>query len=941
MAEHSISHYQVLEKLGEGGMGVVYKARDLKLERLVALKFLAPDLLPSRAAQTRFLHEARATSRLNHPHIATIYAVEEDGDQVCLVLEYLSGGTLRELLRTVTSSGRRLPPQQVLTYASQIADALAHAHRHGIWHRDIKTSNAMLSSEGAIKLTDFGLAKLAEGSEMTAPGVRMGTAAYMSPEQFLGAETDHRSDIFSFGVVLYEMAAGQPPLDPMHGGTLARQFATGSRPAVQFDRPDLPADYDRIMKRALEKEPQDRYQSMDDLAGDLHAILPAAPASAATAGGVASASTVTIRPPVRLGRVRRVLMWAAGAVVLAAASFFLLRGRGAENAVSPGARVLLADVENRTGDEQLNAATDLLRSQLSQSVRFDIVDNTAVPDVLARMVKPPNEPLRGDIAREVAWRAGVPLIVSGTVSQLGQAYVFNLRIEKIGDNPKPARTWFQAFDARDKRGLLAATRTGSNWVRQITGESATEVAQADRPVEETTTDSWQALQSFSRAESVRREGRTEEAIALLEEAVKVDPHFALACTRLGDILTSLQRQDEGLAWYRRALEEMRIRTLSKREALRIRGLYALDTGDYPSAESAFRVYADSYRNDPMPLVMRALTLEQEGRTDEALEQLRQAEQRDSRRYELQVYMANACMVKGRFDEAARHEEVLRRMGQADWADFVAAGAAFLQGRYEEALGRYAALSASHNSYLHNRAFLLRAGVYSELGRYGEAASVLREGIQYDIAERRASDQADKLLALADLALRREDRVGARQACLGAVQLDRSPQRLSRAGTILARAGYPAVAERLAAMIQGNENIFQAARWRIAGEVLLARGAPAEAIVNFRHADAVEPAGRPRQYLARALVLSGDAEGALRLYRRVLETRNLSWQSSEPQPLGLWADALLQQAVLASSLGHVEEARTAASEYEKIRSGEDQPARDLDSARKIARRSSRN
>jgi serine/threonine protein kinase len=266
-----ISHYRVIEKIGKGGMSVVYKARDLKLDRPVALKFLPPHLAECEDAVARFLREARAISALNHPHIATIYELGQTPDGLFLVLEYLPGGTVRSLVQDLAAAGERLSPRQLFEFAIGIAEGLAHAHRQGIIHRDVKTDNVMLTAEGSAKLTDFGLAKLQDGCRLTRSGSIIGTASYMSPEQARGEELDERSDIFSFGVVLYEMATGQLPFRGPHEVAVLSEVLYSTAPCVSRLRGDLPSAFGGIVRKAIEKKPERRYQSTSELLADLRA----------------------------------------------------------------------------------------------------------------------------------------------------------------------------------------------------------------------------------------------------------------------------------------------------------------------------------------------------------------------------------------------------------------------------------------------------------------------------------------------------------------------------------------------------------------------------------------------------------------------------------------------------------------------------------------------
>ena len=262
-----VTHYEILAKLGEGGMGVVYKARDLHLDRVVALKFLAPRLLDSSEAVERFRGEARSVSALNHPNIEIIHEIGEDNGAPFLVLEYLPGGTLRSRI-----GGRQLVHSELVEYAIQMADGLAHAHRRGLIHRDVKTENALFAEDGRLKITDFGLARFGDAAGVTRSGVIAGTLAYLAPECAQGMTADHRADIFSLGVILYEMAAGRPPFPGEHAGAVLHSILYKPAASLKQVRPDLPGGFDQMVQRAMAKDREWRYQSMEDLATALRSV---------------------------------------------------------------------------------------------------------------------------------------------------------------------------------------------------------------------------------------------------------------------------------------------------------------------------------------------------------------------------------------------------------------------------------------------------------------------------------------------------------------------------------------------------------------------------------------------------------------------------------------------------------------------------------------------
>jgi len=267
-----VSHYEILEKLGGGGMGVVYKGRDIKLDRIVAIKFLAAHLIDSKTAQIRFLQEARAISALNHPNIAIVYEAGDHQGQSFLVLEYLPGGTLLTKLGDLRTGGRKMPIAKAASLSLQLAEGLAHAHQTGILHRDIKPGNLMFSADGTLKITDFGLAKFLSGPDITNAGTPIGTVPYMSPEQARGLETDHQSDLFSAGIVMYEVISGELPFRaPDERGTI-KQILRADPPPLETLRPDSPRSLRSIVHHLLQKNPRKRYQKADDLVLDLRAV---------------------------------------------------------------------------------------------------------------------------------------------------------------------------------------------------------------------------------------------------------------------------------------------------------------------------------------------------------------------------------------------------------------------------------------------------------------------------------------------------------------------------------------------------------------------------------------------------------------------------------------------------------------------------------------------
>ena len=391
MIGQTISHYRILERLGGGGMGVVYKAEDTRLHRAVALKFLPAEMLHDSAALERFRREAQAASSLNHPNICTIYDIGEQDGQQFIAMEFLDGATLKHRI-----SCKPLPLDEVLELAIQIADALRAAHAQGIIHRDIKPANLFVTKLGNAKILDFGLAKfapIAEGSLsamptateeflLTSPGSAVGTMAYMSPEQARGEELDARTDLFSFGAVLYEMATGQMAFFGNTAAVIHDGILNRTPTPVRHANPNLPPELERIVNKALEKDRKLRYQNTAYMRTDLQRLkrdteserLPAATSAVDEAGG-------------KLGFGWKLLVPAALLVAALAAGTYFYFHRTPK--LTDKDTIVLADFINTTGDPVFNGTLRQgLAIQLEQSPFLKIMDDEQVQQDLRLMSLP-------------------------------------------------------------------------------------------------------------------------------------------------------------------------------------------------------------------------------------------------------------------------------------------------------------------------------------------------------------------------------------------------------------------------------------------------------------------------------------------------------------------------------------------------------------------------
>jgi serine/threonine protein kinase/tetratricopeptide (TPR) repeat protein len=401
MIGYTISHYRILEKLGEGGMGVVYKAHDTKLDRTVALKFLPTHLTASVEDKQRFIREAKAAAALNHPHICTVYSVEEHKGEHFISMEYVDGATLRKKSEV---SGRRseatgtwnLEPGTAVDYAIQIAEALEEAHSKGIVHRDIKPENIMVDSKNRIKVMDFGLAKLRGAMNLTKAGSTVGTVAYMSPEQIQGEDVDHRSDIFSFGTVLYEMLTGHTPFRGDHEAAIIYSIINEEPQPVSSSVPEISSQFENLIERTLEKDPSDRYQSMEDLLSDLRRLKRktsrkiAIPVSTVSSPSSASGSQ---QPAYTYSRsfTRSPIFYSTAILLLviaAAASYllFFLPEKPDTPSLNPN-RVFVAAFENRTGDPTLDPIGRLVSDWITQGILHNELAEVITTTTMLQMIQ--------------------------------------------------------------------------------------------------------------------------------------------------------------------------------------------------------------------------------------------------------------------------------------------------------------------------------------------------------------------------------------------------------------------------------------------------------------------------------------------------------------------------------------------------------------------------
>jgi eukaryotic-like serine/threonine-protein kinase len=874
MLGQTISHYRILEKLGEGGMGVVFRAHDTRLDRSVALKFLAPNISHNRLEKNRFLHEARAASALDHPNICTVYEISETPDgQLFLVMPAYKGTSLDRKIEEGPIDLR-----EAAGIAIQIAEGLRAAHDNGIIHRDIKSSNIMITDKGQVKIMDFGLAQKNGTTRNTRQDSVIGTVLYMSPEQARGDQIDRRSDLWSLGVVLYEMVTGKLPFTAEYDQAVIYRILNDEPEPVTALRPDVPPGLQTVLSGCLQKDRDKRYQSVDELLPDLgNLIEPAAP----------QVDGLNRRSGIR--RVARPVVIIPSALLLMVLLTGIIWLTGSRPALPFAERdwVLITEFDNQTGDEIFDRALNAAFSaSLCQSMYVNIFPPVRLAEVLQRMDRDAGDGINEQTGIEICLREGIRGLIMPLISRVGDNYSITVRLIDP-ETGLTMRSYIEAAQSRDH--ILPSLDVIIRKLRRDLGESLFDIRTNERALLRVTTPSLQALKHYSDGVHHWNIGNHQEATRLQQLAIGLDPDFASAHAALGihyysHIYNDAQR---GREHFEKAVQVSDRST--DRERLFIHASYNGSIGKTREAEQLYRLLLDAYPDDLGGRSNLARILMTTGRTTQAIEQFEEILRILPDDASTMINIATAYHIKGTYTEAIAY---YNQAFEAQPGFFTRAN---LNHEYGSALVKNGSREEARRMFNQMLDSGIRPNALRSLalldmyeGKYTDAMIKLNDAILSNHANQNYLSEARNRLFLAALHLETADKTALLRELKTASELlaETGPQTwmLRHLGTFYARSNEIELAMAILDEVRNHTDMEIPAQRSLVlymeGEIELAMGNAAGALQKFQISNLSKKNEFASRGIAFANYQAGDYEEAIRHYEPILEEPVFGYEAQQ-------------------------------------------------------------